>query len=170
MFIKRSHEYLCKLQFQPIKLHTYITLWVFGSKSSSGILPTRLSCTRGEVCFVKGIECVLYKYAMCIVQVVHIVLYRVYIVHQTGCAVCILHQQLVRKKRTLISNLIWSSLTNFCILETLDKTNIKRVYMFLKLCIVFLCSVQGVLCVLYNQPTWKYSINEEDFAISFILP
>ena len=76
-------------------------------------LPTRLSCTRCEVCIVQGIDCVLYKYAMCIVQGVQIVLYRVYSVYYTGCAVCILHQNLAREKRTLISNMILSNIINF---------------------------------------------------------
>ena len=69
-----------------------------GSKGSSGSQPTRLSCTRCELYIVQGIKCVLYKYAMHIVQVVQILLYMVYSVYHTRCAVCILNQNLVRKK------------------------------------------------------------------------
>ena len=113
-------EYISKLNqfnFYSIKsvasilrqMETFqITL--FGLKSSSGSLPTRFSRIRCEVCIVQGNECVLYKYAMYFVQCVQIVLYRSYNVYHTGCAVCILHANLGRKKRTLISNLIYSNL------------------------------------------------------------
>ena len=38
-------------------------------------------------------------------------------------------------------------------IETINNFNTKRVYTFLKLDFVFLCCVQGVQCVLSNQPT-----------------
>ena len=64
-------------------------------------------------------------------------------------------QNLLRKKRTLISNLILSHIINFQRHRNSRQFQYitKRVYTFLKLDFVFLCCVQGVQCVLYNQPT-----------------
>ena len=58
------------------------------------------------MCIVHNIECVFHKYAMYIVNDVKIVMYRVYSVYHREWAGCILHKTLVRKKRTLIFNLI----------------------------------------------------------------
>ena len=57
-------------------------------------------------------------------------------------------QNLVRKQVNfdVKSDLIYSNI--FFIIGTLDILNTKRAYTFLKLCFVFLCSVQAVQCVL----------------------
>ena len=57
---------------------------------------------------IQSIGCALYPYAMYVIQGLQVVLYMVYKVYHTGCAVTvyILHQNKIRKKRTVISNLI----------------------------------------------------------------
>ena len=63
-------------------------------------------------------------------------------------------QNLVRKKEDFDFKSDFISNNQFKKnIETLGNSNTKRVYTFLKLGFVFLCCVQGVQCVLYNQPT-----------------
>ena len=59
-----------------------------------GSQPVRLSCTRSEVCIVQCVQCLLYKFAECIVLGLYYVLYKVCIMYYTGCVVWILHTNL----------------------------------------------------------------------------
>ena len=58
-------------------------------------------------------------------------------------------------KYVMRQHCIYYRIVSLSLIETLNKFNTKRVYMFWKLCFVFLCIVQGVQCVLYNQQVRK---------------
>ena len=89
---------------------------------SLGSQPARLSHTRCEVCIAQVCRVYCTRCVICIVHCVQCVSYRV-------CSVnFISNLALTLRKRILDSNLRKSNLINFCTIEPLDKSNIKRVY------------------------------------------